>query len=165
MKTHSPGSPRRFLNLLYLKLFRINDSPHRVAAGVGIGFFCGIMPGTGPIAALFLALVLRVNRAAALLGSLATNTWLSIVTFLLSIKLGSAIMGLDWQVVRSDWQLFLNEFRWLNLFKLPILRIILPVIIGYALIGVFLGLVTYVGTLIILTKLKYADKGRTDISG
>ncbi len=156
--------PKGFLDLFYHQLFRINDSPHKVAAGLGMGVFCGIMPGTGPIAALFLALLLRVNRAAALLGSLATNTWLSIVTFLLSVKLGSVIMGLDWQVARSDWWLFLSEFRWLNLFKLSILRIILPVIIGYLAVAFLLGLATYLSALIILIKLRYANKSRINLS-
>ena len=165
MNKINPGSPRRFLDLLYQKLFKINDSPHRVAAGVGVGIFCGIMPGTGPIAALFLALLLKVNRASSLIGSLATNTWLSIVTFLLSIKLGSAIMGLNWKLVRNDWQLFLSEFRWSNLFRFSILRIILPVIIGYILVAAFLGVAAYLSTLVILTKLKHAHKSGTDVSG
>jgi len=81
------------------------------------------MPGTGPIAALFLAWILRVNRAAALLGGLLTNTWLSIAIFLLSIKAGSAIMGTNWQDVRQNWLLFLKDFHWLNLFKLSILKL------------------------------------------
>jgi len=154
MKISRPELSRGFLDLLYHKFFRINDTPHRVAAGLGIGVFCGIMPAMGPVAALFLALFLRVNRAAAILGSLATNTWLSIVTFLASVKLGSGLMGLNWLNVRSDWWAFLTQFRWLNLFKFSVLRIILPVIIGYVVIALFLGLVTYLTALIILLKIK-----------
>jgi len=160
MKISGLRLTRGSLNLLYQKLFRINDTAHKVAAGLGIGVFCGIMPGIGLIAALFLAWLLRVNRAAAILGSLATNTWLSIVTFLLSVKLGSVIMGLDWQAVRSDWLRFLSEFRWLNLFNVSILRIILPLIIGYLVVSFFLGLVTYLSALIILITLRYANKSR-----
>ena len=72
---------REYLRLILAKLFNINDTPHKIALGLGLGVFAGILPGTGPIAAIFLALAFRANRASALLGSLLTNTWLSLVTF------------------------------------------------------------------------------------
>ncbi len=122
---------REFFRLLYIKLFKINDSPQRIALGLGLGVFAGIIPGTGPVAALFLAFIFRVNRASALLGSLLTNTWLSFVTFILAIKVGSAIMHLDWQVVRQGWILF-------------------PVILGYFIVSFSLGILVYLVTLIIL---------------
>jgi len=159
-----PRLTKESLNLLYKKLFRINDTAHKVAAGLGIGVFCGIMPGVGLIAALFLAWLLRVNRAAAILGSLATNTWLSIATFMLSVKLGSVLMGLHWQAVRNDWLRFLSEFKWLNLFNVSILKIILPLIIGYVVVSISLGLVTYLSALVILTKFRYANKSRINLS-
>lgn len=108
-----------------------------------MGVFTGILPGAGPLAALFLAFILRVNRAAALLGSLLTNTWLSIATFLLSIKAGSSIMRLDWQDVWRDWELLLRNFRWLDLFKLTILKLILPVMVGYLVVAFCVGLIVY----------------------
>ncbi|MDI6606430.1 MAG: DUF2062 domain-containing protein, partial [Candidatus Omnitrophota bacterium] len=79
---------RRLFRLFYLKVFRINDSPRKVALGMGLGVFSGILPGTGPIAAVCLAFIFRANRAAALLGSLITNTWLSFFIFLVAIKTG-----------------------------------------------------------------------------
>lgn len=141
---------KKIVYFLYNKLFKINDTPQRIALGFGLGVFLGIIPGTGPIAALFLAFILRLNRAATLIGSLLTNTWLSVATFFLSIKVGSVIMKLNWQGVRNDWILFLEDFRWLNLFKLSVLKIILPVILGYFIVAFCLGLLAY---LIILTIL------------
>lgn len=41
----------RLLKLIYIKLFRINDTPQKIAQGFGLGVFLGILPGTGPIAA------------------------------------------------------------------------------------------------------------------
>jgi uncharacterized protein (DUF2062 family) len=149
---------------IFFKLFQINDTPQKIACGLGVGVFSGIIPGTGPIAALFLATFLRVNRAAALLGSLATNTWLSIVTFFLSIKVGARIMRLDWQLVYQDWLEFLKDFRWLNLFKLSILKIILPVILGYVLVALSLGFVVYLITFLLIKRIRYENKGRTDLS-
>lgn len=140
----------KLLRSLYDKLFRINDTPAKIALGLGLGVFTGIIPGTGPLAALFLAFILRANRASALLGSLATNTWISFITFALSIKVGSAILKTDWQKVQVGWCTFLAGFRWGSLLKLTALKIILPVILGYAVVAACLGLLTYVTTLIIL---------------
>jgi len=154
----------RFLKLIYIKLFRIHDTPQRIALGAGIGVFLGIIPGTGPIAALFMALVLRVNRAAALLGSLLTNTWLSILTFFLSIKLGASIMRVDGQDVQRNWVQFLKDFKIITLFKLTTLKIILPVIIGYLVIGFCLGLIAYLVTLFIITQIKHENQNRVNIS-
>jgi hypothetical protein len=154
----------RFLKLIYLKLFRINDTPQKIALGLGLGVFLGILPGTGPLAALFMAFVLRVNRAGALLGSLLTNTWLSIVTFLLSIKIGSAILKNDWQEVHNRWLSFLKEFRWPVLFKISILKIILPVIVGYFVVAFCLGFLVYLIALIAITQIRHENKNRINVS-
>ncbi|MCM8780716.1 MAG: DUF2062 domain-containing protein [Candidatus Omnitrophica bacterium] len=139
-----------FLHTLYIKLFKINDTPQRVALGLGLGVATGILPGTGPIAAIFLALLLRVNRASAIIGSLLTNTWLSFVSFFLALKIGSVIMGVDLQLLRDNWLNFIHNFHWLDLFKASALRIILPAIIGYTVVALGLGIVVYVIAWIIL---------------
>ena len=46
---------KRLAKLVYLKLFRINDSPLKIALGFGLGVFIGVMPGVGPVIALLLA--------------------------------------------------------------------------------------------------------------
>lgn len=162
---NSPNKIYRFFKLLYVKLFKINDSPQKIALGLGVGVFAGIIPGTGPIAALSLAFVLRVNRASALLGSLLTNTWLSIVTFLLSLKLGSAIMKAHWQEAKEQWLLFLKNFSWLNLFKLSVLKVILPVLLGYFVVAFCLGVAVYLIALIILNRIKHENKSGINLSG
>lgn len=149
----------RFLKLIYLRLFRINDSPQKIAAGLGLGVFLGILPGTGPIAALFLASIFRFNRASALAGCLITNTWLSLATFLLSVKIGAFIFGLSWQQICQNWALFLKDFHWANLFKLNFLKNIFPVITGYIVIGLLIGLLAYLVILIILVLAKTKKKG------
>lgn len=148
----------RFFATIYQKLFKINDTPQRIALGMGIGVFSGIIPGTGPLAALFLAFLLKVNRAAALIGSLLTNTWLSIVIFFLAIKLGSAILGVSWQEVYRQWQNFTRHLDWNLFFKLSVSRVILPVMLGYIAIGLAMGLLAYAATLIIVKRVKHANK-------
>jgi len=163
MKRKKSNNIPRFLKLIYLKLFRIHDTPQKIALGVGMGVFLGILPGTGPIAAIFMAFVLRVNRAAALLGSLATNTWLSIVTFFLSIKIGSSIIGVHWQDVHRNWLEFLKDFKFINLFKLTTLEIVLPVIVGYFVVSFCLGIIAYLITLNVITRIKHENKNRVNI--
>ncbi len=142
---------RRFFRLLYEKLVKINDTPQRVALGFGLGAALGIFPGTGPIAALTLAWLLRLNRASAVLGSLLTNTWLSFVTFLLSVKIGSAIMKISLQQVQEQWRELNSNFSWSKLLNLSSMKFVLPVLIGYLIIGVVMGLMAYLLALAAIT--------------
>lgn len=163
MKKKIKNSILRFFRLIYLKLIRINDTPQRVALGFGVGVFTGIMPGIGPIAAISLAFILRVNRFSALLGGILTNTWISFLTFFLSIKTGSAIMNVNYGRVCDEWIEFLRDFHFINIFKLSILKAILPVIIGYFIIAFFSGFAVYliaVTVLCVLKKRKIANRSR-----
>jgi len=148
------NSLKRFFRLIYLKLFRINDSPQKIALGFGLGTCLGIMPGTGPVASLVLASFFRINRASALLGSLFTNTWLSFATFFLALKTGATILGLDYASVQRQCQEYLKHFHWQDVFNISVLKIILPLIIGYAILSLALGILTYIVSLVILVYFK-----------
>ncbi len=139
---------RKFLRFLYVELVKINDTPQRVALGLGIGVFFGIMPAMGPLAAVFTASIFKANRASALIGSLLTNTWISFVTFLVSIKLGSFIMGIDWQIVKNEWYLLFKDFHFSTLLKASLLQTILPIMTGYLVLAVFFGFLSYLATLL-----------------
>jgi uncharacterized protein len=149
---------KKIINFLISKLFRINDSKQKIALGVGLGVFAGLIPGTGPAAALFMAFIFRANRAAALLGSIITNTWLSILTFILAIKVGSVILKRNWQEVQLAGQGLINNFSWAKFFKLSFLEVLLPVIVGYIIIGLILGVLSYIVTLLIIRRNFYGSK-------
>lgn len=142
---------KKFINFIYIKLIVVNDSPQKIALGLGLGVFSGIFPGTGPAAALFLSILFRVNRASALLGSLFTNTWLSFVTFLLAAKTGYFIFGINAGQTYQDWLSLLRGLNLSNLLKLSILRVIFPLIFGYLVVAFSLGLIVYLTTLIIIS--------------
>jgi uncharacterized protein (DUF2062 family) len=148
-------SLQRFFKLFFIKLFRTNDSPQKIAVGLSLGVFSGILPGTGPLAALFLAALFKVNKASALFGSLLTNTWLSVIIFMFSVKAGAGLMGLDWQVVSQSWKVLVGNLRLLDLFKLSILKGMLPVMLGYLLLAFFSGLLAYFTALPILSWIKH----------
>lgn len=149
---------KQALKLIYHGLFVINDSPQRIALGLGVGAALGMFPGTGPVAALFLATLLRLNRAAAFLGSLLTNTWLSVVTIILSLKLGSLITNIDSKVAQQNIaQAFNNQpniYSVFSIFKLSLLKVLLPMIIGYLVLSILFGLLVYLVALFILLKSK-----------
>jgi len=145
------NSRTRFFRFIYLKLFRINDTPHKIAFGFGLGVFLGILPGTGPVASVVVAAILRANKAAALLGSLITNTWLSFALIPLSIKMGSVIMGCNYLDIQDKWRTFLNTFTWKNLPKLGAIEFLVPVVIGMAVIAFLCGLVSFTVILLVLS--------------
>lgn len=138
--------------LIYDKLIKIDDSPQKIALGFGLGVFCGILPGTGPVAALALAFVFRVNKIAALTGGLLTNTWLSVVTFVAAIKLGSALTGADWQKVYAGCQEVIRNFNWENLRAIPVFEVILPLFLGYFIVGLASGCIGYAIALSIVKR-------------
>ncbi|MBM3255276.1 MAG: DUF2062 domain-containing protein [Candidatus Omnitrophica bacterium] len=149
---------------LYFKLFKINDSPQKIALGLALGVFSGFTPGIGLLTALFLAFLLRANRASAILGTLLTNTWTSLLTFILSIKLGSAIMGVSWKEVYAPWMLLIKDFHLKGLFSLSVTQVILPVALGYLVVAAFFGIVAYLVTLLILfLRKKDEDKSRISL--
>lgn len=144
----------RFFKLIYLKLFKINDTPQKIAVGLGLGVFFGTMPGMGPLAALFFAFILRVNRAGALLGSLLTNTWLSIPTFLVSVKVGSIVTGMSYKDIHEGWHSLIKNFKWAALFELSGYKIILPVVAGYIIVSFVIGFLAYIIALALFTYSK-----------
>ena len=152
--------PPRFSlgGFIFVKLFCIDDSAQKIALGVSLGVFSGLMPGTGPAAALFLAFVFRANRAAALFGSILTNTWLSLVTFVLAIKVGSVILRTHWQEVYQKAQGLIHDFHWVKFFGLSAREVLMPVIIGYIIIGLFLGLISYLLTFLIIRRSIHGNK-------
>lgn len=155
-----------FFNGLYIKLFKINDTPQKIALGLGLGVALGVLPGTGPLAALFLSILLRANRASALLGSLITNTWFSLATFLLALRLGSAIFNISLEALRYEWRELFNDFQFSYLLKSSFLKILLPVSVGYLIIGIILGSSVYIAALIIIknAKIRILAAGRKNES-
>ena len=144
----------RFFKLLYLKFYRSNDTPQRLALGFGLGVFLGIMPGLGIIAAVVLAGLLRVNRVTALLGTLTTNTWLSFATLVFSTKVGSSIMGLNWQQVYSEWKNIIKTFSLLRLFKTSFNGVLVPMALGFITVSFCVGLIAYIVSLFVIIEIK-----------
>ncbi|MGA2775299.1 MAG: DUF2062 domain-containing protein [Candidatus Omnitrophota bacterium] len=148
----------RFLKFIYIKLVRINDSPQKVALGFALGVFAGVMPVISLREAFFLALLFRVNWPSALLSCILTDNWTTILTFLLAIKTGSYIMGVDWHSIYATSQQLLKHFHWSYLLKLSILKILIPVTVGYIVISLFFAFLSYLFALIVVTRIKFKKR-------
>lgn len=147
-----------FLKVIYEKLVHIDDTPQKIAAGFGLGVFAGIMPFAGPIIAVFLAILFKVNRAGALMGSLLTNTWISIVSFLLSVRIGATIFGVDGDAIRSRWTALLKDFHLSTLFKLSAFEVMLPIVAGYFVMALAFGITAYAAAFVIIKLIKHRRK-------
>jgi len=98
----------RLAKLLYVRVVRVNASPHQVASGVAVGVWLGVFPTfglAGPVAYV-LAWIFRFNKAGALAGAAIMNPLTSPVFWAASAMLGAAFTGTDW---RNVYGLVCNE--------------------------------------------------------
>ncbi|MCM8799901.1 MAG: DUF2062 domain-containing protein [Candidatus Omnitrophica bacterium] len=143
------------INDFIIKLIKINDSPQKVALGFSLGVALGIIPGSGPIASLFLAFLFKLNRASSLLGSLAVNTWFSFLVLVPAVKLAGIIFNLNWQNLYNQWIVLVSEFKWQIILKFSLYKIILPIIVAYGIIALVVAIIVYPIVLSILKRCKY----------
>jgi uncharacterized protein (DUF2062 family) len=87
--------------LLYVRVVRVNASPHQVAAGVAVGVWLGVFPTFGLAApvAYVLAWIFRFNKAGALAGAAIMNPLTSPFFWAASAMLGAAFAGPDWRAI------------------------------------------------------------------
>ena len=108
-----------------------------------MGVFLGILPGAGAFAAVVLAYILQVNRAAAFAGGLLTNFWLSIVAFALAIKIGAFLTGTHWREVSDQAKDLIKNFSLDALRDGSTWALFKPVMVGFAAVGLMAALVSY----------------------
>jgi len=84
----------RWLRLKTLRLMRLRDKPDIIAKGIAIGVSVDFLPtfGLGAIFAYLFATLARVNRAAAVITSLALK-WLIVPFYGANILMGRLILG------------------------------------------------------------------------
>ena len=85
---------RSGLKELIKKLVRVDDSPQKIARGVAIGVFWGILPTFG-LAILFslpTAVLLRANKLSAILGTFVANPFTAPFIYAFEYKIGELIL-------------------------------------------------------------------------
>jgi hypothetical protein len=127
----------------FKQFFLINDSPHKIAGGVALGMFLGIVPGEGVLTTLALASIFRLNRLSATAGVLATNMWTTFVIlpiaaatggFLFNTSGGKLIQQFD-QTYHLGLKFFLS--------KAILLDVALPLVVGFFIVAGSIALFFY----------------------
>ncbi len=123
--------------------YLLKDSPQSISIGFGLGVFLGILPFTGFIAAVALAHFFHLNKTAALLGSILTNTWASFVILGVAINLSCIVLGLSGHDIQLRFQNLIKNFHFSNLFDVSVVQIIATVVLGYIIVSFLVSLVAY----------------------
>jgi len=137
----------------FAHFFTLKDTPHNIAGGVALGVFLGILPGEGLATTLITASVLKLNRASATAGVLATNMWGTFVVLPLSTIVGgflfnespSHLSGQFYQTYHLGLRYFLSKAIFFDL--------ALPLISGYLIVSIAIAIIFY---FLMLFLLKYS---------
>lgn len=141
----------KFKNFLK-NFFLIDDSPHKVAGGVAVGIFMGIVPGEGLLSTLLFAYILRFNRLSALTALVAVNMWMTLIVLPLAAITGGFLFGVSSQSLINTFQ---NTYTlgWNYFFsKIILFELILPLMIGFVIVALIIALSFY---LLVYFLLKY----------
>ncbi len=141
----------KFKNL-FKSFFLIDDSPHKVAGGVAMGIFMGIVPGEGFLSTLFFAYLFHFNRLSALASIAAVNMWTTLLVLPLAAITGGFLFGVSAQSLITSFQ---NTYTlgWNYFFsKVILFELILPLMVGFVIVAVIISLSFY---LLVYFLLKY----------
>jgi uncharacterized protein (DUF2062 family) len=147
-----------YLKNFYSKLVGTDDTPHRIALGFAIGIFYGLFPFVGVIFTIVTVIILRANKAIAIIGCFLTNTWMTVFLALPSVKLGSKIFGLDWHVVWQDIRRYMGMSDIRDIFKALSGDVIIPLVIGFLIIDFCIAAVAYISALYLVVKYRSRKK-------
>ena len=127
----------------YSQLIKFNDAPHKIALSFAIGVFLGILPFTGVLAAIAAAWFLRLNKAAAVLGSALTNTWLSLLVFGLAVQTNAVFLHLNGPDIQEQARGLMHDFHWKTVFSASFLQALVPVAVGFLIISFIFAFISY----------------------
>lgn len=88
---------RRFIRYWYLRLVRIQASPHNIAMGLAAGVFVGLLPVLPfqTVIAVALAFIVRGSKIAAALGTWVSNPLNWVPLYMAFYYLGKAVVPFD----------------------------------------------------------------------
>jgi uncharacterized protein (DUF2062 family) len=130
------------------QLLQIEDTPHRIAHAFGIGVWIAFFPiwGIHTLMALGLAFLLRLSRAAMVIGAWVNNPWTALPFYAAGTVLGCWMVGMP---VADSFQLEWGALR-------PYL---LPFVLGNTVVGVIGGLLGYFGVRFVLERRRAQPSG------
>lgn len=139
---------------LFSHFLLINDTPHRIAAGFGLGIFFGVIPGLGILATVFFTAILGLNEIAALAGVLGANLWLTVVLLPLAAGIGGFLFDISSQELINQFELIAHK-EWQLLFSKTIFfEIALPLLVGFFITALAVALLCYLFLYLLLKNHK-----------
>jgi len=146
------------LKNIYFKLLKTNDTPHRIALGFAIGIFYGLVPFVGVIFTFLTAIIFRANKATALIGCFVTNTWMTAILLLPSVRVGAKIFGLEWQDIWLDLSRYLKMANIKDIYKAASKDVVIPALVGFFVLAFLIALASY--AIILFLVVRYKAKRR-----
>jgi uncharacterized protein len=134
----------RWLRRMGQILLQVEDSPTRVAAAFGLGVFIAFFPllGIHTGMALVIAILLRLNRVAILVGCWINNPWTIAPMYSAGTLLGCALLGVaPGSPVAIDWSLKGRAFY--RALVATLRPLVWPFVVGNLVLGVVAGLVAF----------------------
>jgi len=125
-------------------LLQVDGSPSRVAAAFGLGVFIAFFPllGIHTGMALVIAILLRLNRVAILVGCWINNPWTIAPMYSAGTLLGCALLGVTpTSPVGVDWSLKGRAFY--SALAATLQPLIWPFVVGNLVLGVVAGLFAF----------------------
>jgi len=141
------------------KLITIDDSPESIARGMGIGVFLGFTPlyGLKTLLALLLAVLLRGNKIAAVIGVNLHDVVLPLVPVVLGMEyeLGFWLLSQPHHLPASLELIHLPPHEWLR--WTTFFDVGMPILLGSLMMGIPFGCAAFFMTRSILTRARRPD--------
>jgi uncharacterized protein len=134
----------RWLRRMGQILLQVEDSPTRVAAAFGLGVFIAFFPllGIHTGMALVIAILLRLNRVAILVGCWINNPWTIAPMYSAGTLLGCVLLGVaPGSPVAIDWSLKGRAFY--SALVATLRPLVWPFVVGNLVLGVVAGLAAF----------------------
>ena len=129
-------------------LLQVDETPHRIALSFGIGVFISFSPvyGFHTAMALGLAFLLRLSRAAMVVGAWVNNPWTALPAYGAGTLLGCFLLGVEPRGrFELEWEA-LRPYLW-------------PFVVGNTLVGVVGGFLGYAGLRLWLERRRAQSSG------
>lgn len=138
----------------FAHFFTLDDSAHNIAGGAALGIFLGMFPGVGLLVALAIVSVLKLNKAAAILCVLTTNTWSIVITLPLSAIIGGFLFGQSPRHLSEEFYATYNLGYNFFFNKAIFFDLAVPLISGFFIVSAVIAFFFYIVMLILLKYFK-----------
>lgn len=129
----------------YHTAMRAHGKPREIALGMALGVFAGLLPYaiSQTVLALFLAAIFRANKVSAAAGTWISNPFTSLPLYFTGYTMGAYILGeplISYAIIKKD---FTEVSSLKEAFGLLLGQMGMPILIGTAILGAILGMISY----------------------